>query len=136
MKVAGIKKNTEINDIIKALGLDFTKRYNKNSDFSTLRYGKVMIMTDQDVDGSHIKGLLINFIHSFWPEMIQAPILEQFVTPLMRVYQKKDAKKSEIPKLNFYSQPEFEKWHQSVADPSAWIIDYYKGNFGHNIKPL
>ena len=68
--------------------------------------------------------------------MIRFPILEQFVTPLIRVYQKKDARKSEIRKLNFYSQPEFEKWHRSVANPSAWIIDYYKGFNTYKIRSV
>ena len=40
-------------------------------DVKQLRYGHVMIMADQDHDGSHIKGLFINFIHSFWPSLLQ-----------------------------------------------------------------
>ncbi|KAG5531847.1 hypothetical protein RHGRI_026452 [Rhododendron griersonianum] len=51
----------------------------------SLRYGHLMIMTDQDHDGSHIKGLLINFIHSFWPSLLKIPsFLVEFITPIMK----------------------------------------------------
>jgi len=48
------------------LGLQIGKVY---SDVHALRYGSVMIMADQDNDGSHIKGLFINFIQTFWPSL-------------------------------------------------------------------
>lgn len=41
------------------------------TDTKSLRYGHLMIMTDQDHDGSHIKGLLINLLHHFWPSLLQ-----------------------------------------------------------------
>ena len=44
-----------------------------------------MIMTDQDQDGSHIKGLIINFIHSQWPALLKHNFVEQFITPLVKV---------------------------------------------------
>jgi DNA topoisomerase-2 len=48
-----------------------------------------MIMTDQDVDGTHIKGLFINFLHAYWPALIQSDFIEQFITPIVRVYLKR-----------------------------------------------
>ena len=47
---------------MKILGIRIGESY---TDVKYLRYGSIMIMTDQDVDGSHIKGLIINFIHTF-----------------------------------------------------------------------
>lgn len=54
-----ILENAEINNLIKIIGLQYKKKYLTMDDLKTLRYGKVMIMTDQDQDGSHIKGKAI-----------------------------------------------------------------------------
>jgi DNA topoisomerase-2 len=45
-----------------------------------------MFMADQDTDGSHIKGLLLNFIHHFWPSLVKYKgFLTEFVTPIIKV---------------------------------------------------
>ena len=51
-----------------------------------LRYGHLMIMTDQDHDGSHIKGLIMNFFHHFYPSLLKIPgFLLEFITPIVKV---------------------------------------------------
>ena len=59
--------NKEISNIKKILGLKQGKVYTKDN-INELRYGGIIILTDQDLDGYHIKGLVINFIHTFWRE--------------------------------------------------------------------
>jgi DNA gyrase/topoisomerase IV subunit B len=54
-------------------------------DARSLRYGHVMVMTDQDHDGSHIKGLIINFLHTFYPSLLKLPgFLMEFITPIIK----------------------------------------------------
>ena len=77
--------NAEINNIIKIMGLQFREKYDNPDSIRSLRYGKIMIMTDQDQDGSHIKGLLINFVHHFWPNLLKHNVVEQFITPIVKV---------------------------------------------------
>ncbi|XP_050517290.1 DNA topoisomerase 2 isoform X2 [Diabrotica virgifera virgifera] len=115
-----ILENQEINNIIKILGLQYKKKYNSPEDMKTLRYGKLMIMTDQDQDGSHIKGLLINFIHHNWPELIKQNFLEQFITPIVKARKKNEC-------LSFYSLPEFEEWRQNTPNAHTYAVKYYKG---------
>ncbi|RXM31863.1 DNA topoisomerase 2-alpha [Acipenser ruthenus] len=115
-----IMENIEINNIIKIMGLQYKKNYAEPDSLKTLRYGKIMIMTDQDQDGSHIKGLLINFIHHNWPSLLRHNFLEEFITPIIKV----SKQKQEIP---FYSIPEFEEWKSHQESTKSWKIKYYKG---------
>jgi len=115
-----ILENAEINNLIKILGLQYKKKYESQEDVKTLRYGKLMIMTDQDQDGSHIKGLLINFIHHNWPSLIQQRFLEEFITPIVKVTKGKNS-------TSFYSLPEFEEWKRETEGWNKWKIKYYKG---------
>ena len=62
--------NFELSNIVKILGLSFSKSYSTTND---LRYSSVMIMADQDNDGSHIKGLVLNFFYTFWPSLCDIP---------------------------------------------------------------
>lgn len=114
-----ITNNKEIENIKKILGLKQNMVY---ENVNSLRYGHMMIMTDQDHDGSHIKGLLINFIHSFWPTLLKVPsFLVEFITPIVKA-----TRKTEV--LSFYSMPEYESWKESLSgNATGWTIKYYKG---------
>ncbi|GAQ80404.1 DNA topoisomerase type II [Klebsormidium nitens] len=114
-----ITDNAEISLIKQIMGLQHGKVY---EDTKALRYGHLMIMTDQDHDGSHIKGLLINFLHSFWPSLLKIPgFLLEFITPIVKATHGNQ-------KLSFYTIPEYESWKESLG-PAAknWSIKYYKG---------
>ncbi|TDL28967.1 DNA topoisomerase II [Rickenella mellea] len=113
-----IMKNEEIQNVKKILGLQHNKVY---SDTSSLRYGRLMIMTDQDHDGSHIKGLLINFLDHFFPSLLKIPeFLVEFVTPIVRVTKGKQ-------RIDFFTIPEFEQWQEETHDSHKWDAKYYKG---------
>ncbi|URE10379.1 hypothetical protein MUK42_03933 [Musa troglodytarum] len=116
-----IMDNAEIQNIKQILGLQHGKEYDSAKG---LRYGHLMIMTDQDHDGSHIKGLLINFIHTFWPSLLKVPsFMVEFITPLLKATNNKNK-----TVLSFYSMPEYEAWKESLGgNSSGWSIKYYKG---------
>ena len=77
--------NEEIKNVVKILGLQYGKKYTEVSELNSLRYGRLMIMADQDQDGSHIKGLVINFIHHNWPHLLRHGFVEEFITPIVKV---------------------------------------------------
>ncbi|XP_055732864.1 DNA topoisomerase 2-beta-like isoform X4 [Salvelinus fontinalis] len=115
-----IMENAEINNIIKIVGLQYKKSYEDPESLRSLRYGKIMIMTDQDQDGSHIKGLLINFFHHNWPSLLKHTFLEEFITPIVKVNKNKQ-------EHAFYSIPEFDEWKKQTVNFKTWHIKYYKG---------
>ncbi len=119
-----ISENKEITDIKKILGLESGREYNTIEDvYSSLRYGKIMFMTDQDLDGSHIKGLCINLFHSEWKSLLKIPGFISFMnTPILR------AKKGSQTLL-FYNEGEYNTWKQSLGErgTSGWTIKYFKG---------
>jgi DNA topoisomerase-2 len=81
-----------------------------------------MIMADQDHDGSHIKGLVINFIHHFWPSLLDVTgFLQQFITPIVKCTKGNSSK-------TFYTLPQYEEWRESTGNAGkGWHIKYYKG---------
>jgi DNA topoisomerase-2 len=116
-----IADNKEITEIKQILGLVTGKKYlNLEDVYKSLRYGKVLFMTDQDLDGSHIKGLGINLFSCEWPELSQIRGFIGFMnTPILK------AKKGSN-ELNFYNEGEFEEWKEH-NDTKGWNIKYYKG---------
>ena len=132
--VKRIAENTEIAEIKRILGLENGRDYTAEDVAKRLRYGKVLFMTDQDLDGSHIKGLGINLFQSEWPTLTHIPGFIGFMnTPILK------ARKGQQERV-FYNEGEFEAWKSgatasgatasgaSVAiDVSTWNIKYYKG---------
>lgn len=118
-----IAKNTEIQNIKNFLGLKHKTTY---TDCKSLRYGHLMIMTDQDHDGSHIKGLLINFLQVQFPSLLKIPdFLVEFITPIVKVY-KGDPKKPKAAQ-SFFTMPEYEAWKEEHKHERGWEHKYYKG---------
>ena len=112
-----IMENPEIQNLIKILGISIGTKY---ENVSKLRYGKIMIMTDQDHDGSHIKGLLINFIHHFWPSLFKMEgFLKEFVTPIIKATKGNQS-------MTFFTIPEYEQWAHGRS-LKGWKVKYYKG---------
>lgn len=120
--VKKISDNKEITDIKKILGLEMGRSYGSLDEVHTLlRYGRVMVMTDQDLDGSHIKGLCINLFHSEWESLTRIPGFISFMnTPILR------AKKGSQTLL-FYNDGEYESWKDATPDSGSWTIKYFKG---------
>ena len=112
----------EFENVKKALGLKQNMDYSMDSNFKTLRYGKLIIATDADSDGMHITGLLINLFYKFWPSLFVRGFICQLITPVVRVFPK--GKKDPI---RFYDENSFFKWFAVHRDGFKGDITYYKG---------
>lgn len=113
--VKQLMTNQEFNDLKKIIGLQQEKVY---TSLGELRYGRLMIMTDADNDGSHIKGLILNMIHYFWPSLLDLGFVVSMVTPIIKA-----SKGSQVQ--IFYTESAFLDWW-GEGKP-GWKIKYYKG---------
>ena len=113
--------NKEITEIKKILGLEARKTYTKDTVKTQLRYSSVIFMTDQDLDGSHIKGLCINLFENEWKSLFQIPgFLGYINTPIYKAQLNKQ-------QLEFYNDYEYETWKTDTPSSEKWKISYYKG---------
>ena len=109
--------NEEIKNIKLILGLQQGKTYDS---LNQLRYGGIILLTDQDVDGYHIKGLLINFLHYMWPSLVKLNLfIYSLATPIVKVSKGKSIR-------TFYNITDYENWKEENSS-KGWNIKYYKG---------
>jgi DNA topoisomerase-2 len=106
--IKNLETNKEFMNLKKILGLKQNEVYENTK---KLRYGRIMIMTDADLDGSHIKGLILNIFHVFWPSLLQLGFVCSMVTPVIK-------RGSEW----FYTEEAFKQ-----APPRNISTKYYKG---------
>ena len=111
--------NDEINFLKQIIGLKQNTDYSIEENFNQLRYGRIIILTDQDVDGSHIKGLLINFFHFLWPSLVKRKgFITSLATPIVKAFKGKNVKV-------FYNLTEYDDWRKKSS--KGWKVKYYKG---------
>ena len=111
-----ILENAEIQNIIKIVGLVPGKKY---TSVAGLRYSRISVFADQDLDGFHIKGLIMNMVHHFWPSLIKTlPFICTLATPIVKATKKRVVE-------SFYDLNDFKKWEQTAG--TGWTIKYYKG---------
>ena len=117
---ATIAKNKVITDLIQALGLRYDLDYKEDKNYKTLSYGKVMLLTDSDVDGAHISGLVMNFFHALFPTLLEReePYVVSMATPIVRVFNKGGD-------ILFYDENRFRKFQNEQT--KSFKSKYYKG---------
>ena len=114
-----INENKEIMELKQIMGLENGKHYTEQDIKTKLRYGKVLFITDQDLDGSHIKGLGINLFDSLWKSLVQYPGFLGFMnTPIIKAKRGSD-------EILFYNEIQYNDW--KLGNTSGWTTKYYKG---------
>lgn len=127
-KMAALK-NAEIINIIQAIGGKIDNdliKYDKVEDISKLRYGRVIIAADADVDGYHITCLLISLFEMFFPGLLKLGYLYYLRTPILRL----EGKRADVDTLNFFTKKEFEIWEKNnkkIRERYQKEPKYFKG---------
>jgi DNA topoisomerase-2 len=111
--VKQVTDNEEFSNLKKILGLQHGKIYNS---LRELRYGRIMIMTDADLDGSHIKGLVLNMFHVYWPKLIDLGFVVSMVTPVIKA-----------GKTWFFTEEAFREAASQRSGAMPGPVKYYKG---------
>jgi len=116
-----ITENEEISNLKKIIGLRNDYSYETEDQFNSLRYGRIIALTDQDHDGSHIKGLIMNLFHFLWPALLKRKgFLTSLNTPIVKV-----TKKDKV--ISFYTLTDYEEWKEKNNNGKGYEIKYYKG---------
>jgi DNA topoisomerase-2 len=117
-----ISSNKVVSDLIKVFNLKFNLDYSQPQNFKTLNYGTLLILTDADKDGIHIKGLILNFFHELFPTLFKKNgFLISMETPIVKVFEKKGK-----DDLLFYDENTFEDFRTSQPHFKQQF-KYYKG---------
>lgn len=123
-----IEENSEVHTLKKLMGLKQDVDYSIPANRKQLRYGRVMIMTDADVDGDHIRGLVINIFHEYWPQLLQ---VEGFVYSILTPNVTVSISGKTVRK--FFSLAEYDNWKKSPESDKLgnWKPKYFKGLGSH-----
>ena len=111
--------NAEIKTMINAFGCGFSEGYGNDFDISKLKYHKIILMTDADVDGSHIDTLLLTFIYRFMPELINNGHIYIAMPPLYKAIPKKGEE------VYLYDEKALEEYRKKSK--GAFTLQRYKG---------
>lgn len=114
---SSVSGNEEISNLKKIIGLQSGAHYDNTS---KLRYGGIILLTDSDVDGIHIRGLLLNMFEVFWPSLLNMGFVHTLNTPIVRA-----TRRSEV-KL-FYNEHEYKDWRSNNDEYKSFKIKYLKG---------
>jgi DNA topoisomerase-2 len=112
--------NEEISALKKIIGLEVGKTY---TSFDDLRYAKILVIADQDVDGAHVKGLIFNVFQSMWPSLFKIPgFLQSMRTPIVKVT------RGDSPPIEFFNLNEYSLWKEATgALQHLYKVKYLKG---------
>lgn len=109
-----VAQNKEVQALMASIGLKIGQKA------KDLRYGKILLYTDADVDGNSISGLLINFFGKYWPELFDEGRICKVETPIVV------AKKGKTVE-NFYTESDYKNWESKQRSLTSWSIEYKKG---------
>lgn len=119
--------NAEIKTMINAFGCGFLEGYGNDFDINKLRYNKIIIMTDADVDGAHIDTLLLTFFYRFMPELVNQGHVYIATPPLYKAEPKKSDKKGKKAESKYlYDDKALEKYRKEHG-AGTFILQRYKG---------
>ena len=111
--------NAEIKTMINAFGCGFSEGYGNDFDITKLRYNKIILMTDADVDGSHIDTLLLTFLYRFMPDLIYNGHVYIAMPPLFKVIPKRGSEQY------LYDEKELERYRRTHT--GDFTLQRYKG---------
>lgn len=112
--------NAEIKTMINAFGCGFSEGYGNDFDITKLRYDKIVIMADADVDGAHISTLLLTLFYRFMPELITEGHVYIAMPPLYKAMPKKG------PEEYLYDDKALERYRKKHK-PGSFTLQRYKG---------
>lgn len=115
-----VAKNEEIKRLKSALNLEDGLDYEIEENFQTLKYGKIMIMADADVDGKHIIGLILNYFFVRFPSLLMRGYIKHYRTRIVNVSFKNES-------IKFYTKAKYEEWRDQTPNYKLWEHKYYKG---------